>query len=114
MAFFSPDLWPDRAKAFIGACLRAPNLQWLHTFSAGTDDAVFGRIRGSGVTVTSGAGAAAPSIAQTVMLYLLALSRDLPRLTRRSARPPLGTRVRRPISTGSGSASSAWDRSAPR
>jgi phosphoglycerate dehydrogenase-like enzyme len=59
-----------------------PNLDWLQTFSAGIDDPIFTRIRASGTTVTNSSGSAAPSIAQTVMLYLLALSRDLPRLTR--------------------------------
>lgn len=82
VAFLSPDVWPGRVKSFMGACLRAPNLQWLQTFSAGTDEPVFASFRRRGVTVTSSAGAAAPSIAQTVMLYLLALSRDLPRLSR--------------------------------
>ena len=82
IAFFSGDTWPERAGSFLGACTRAPNLEWLQTFSAGTDHPIFGAIRGAGVTVTNSAGSSAPSIAQTVMLYLLALSRDLPRLSR--------------------------------
>lgn len=82
VAFFSGDLWPDRAGRFLGACTRMPDLTWLHTFSAGTDHPVFSTIRQSGTTITNSAGSAAPSIAQTVMLYLLALSRDLPRLAR--------------------------------
>lgn len=82
LAFFSGDTWPDRAGKFLGTCTRAPNLRWLQTFSAGTDHPVFGTIRDAGVTITNSSGSSAPSIAQTVMLYLLALSRDLPRLTR--------------------------------
>lgn len=82
IAFFSGDTWPQRSKSFLGACTRAPNLEWLQSFSAGTDHPVFGAIRNRGVTVTNSAGSSAPSIAQTVMLYLLALSRDLPRLAR--------------------------------
>lgn len=85
IAFFSPDAWPARAADFMGACLRAERLQWLHTMSAGTDHPVFATLRGRGVTVTNSAGAAAPSIAQTVMTYLLALSRDLPRSLRDQA-----------------------------
>ena len=81
VAFFSPDLWPDRAGRFLGVCTRAPNLTWLQTFSAGTDHPVFSMIRNRGVELTNSSGSAAPSIAQTVMMYLLALSRDLPRLT---------------------------------
>jgi phosphoglycerate dehydrogenase-like enzyme len=85
VAFFSPDAWPDRASNFMGTCVRAERLQWLHTMSAGTDHPVFASLRGRGVTVTNSAGAAAPSIAQTVMTYLLALSRDLPRSLRDQA-----------------------------
>ncbi len=86
IAFFSPDLWPSRVKAFMGVSLRAPNLRWLQSFSAGTEEAVFARLRANGVTITNAAGAAAPSIAQTVLMYLLALSRELPRLSRSQAR----------------------------
>ena len=85
VAFFSPDAWPDRASNFMGTCVRAERLRWLHTMSAGTDHPVFAALRGRGVTVTNSAGAAAPSIAQTVMTYLLALSRDLPRSLRDQA-----------------------------
>lgn len=84
-AFFSGDTWPDRSGAFLGACTRAPNLAWLQTFSAGTDHPIFGAIRDAGATVTNSSGSSAPSIAQTVLLDLLALSRDLPRLTRAQA-----------------------------
>ena len=37
LAFFSADAFPERAAHFMGATVRAPNLRWLHTFSAGTD-----------------------------------------------------------------------------
>lgn len=85
IAFFSGDTWPDRSSAFLGACTRAPNLEWLQTFSAGTDHPIFGTIRDAGATLTNSSGSSAPSIAQTVMLYLLALSRDLPGLGRAQA-----------------------------
>ena len=82
VAHFSPDLWPNRTRAFMTVCLRAPNLRWMQLMNAGTDDPVFTRLQGNGVTLTNAVGAAAPSIAQTVMLYLLALGRELPRLLR--------------------------------
>lgn len=82
VAYFSPDTWPERAATFMGTCVRADNLQWLQTFSAGTDSPIFASLRDRGVTVTNSAGASAKSIAQSVLLYLLALSRDLPRLSR--------------------------------
>ena len=88
-AFFSPDTWPDRAANFMGTCVRAPNLTWLQTFSAGTDSPIFKSFRDRGVTITNSSGASSASIAQTVMLYLLALARDLP-----------GSRVNRPIDAG--------------
>jgi phosphoglycerate dehydrogenase-like enzyme len=85
LAYFSGDTWPERAGRFLGTCTRAPNLEWLQTFSAGTDHPVFSTIRDRGVVVTNSSGSSAPSIAQTVLLYLLALSRDLPRLGRAQA-----------------------------
>ena len=81
IAFYSADAWPNRSTAFFTALRNLPNLRWFQTFSAGTDRPVFGKIRDLGITVTSGAGAAAPSIAHTVMLYLIALSRHLPAVT---------------------------------
>jgi D-2-hydroxyacid dehydrogenase (NADP+) len=76
-AYFSGDLYPVRAREFWRPLLRAPRLRWLHTYSAGVDDPVFQRLRARGVQLTTSSGAAAEHIAQTVMLYVLALSRDL-------------------------------------
>jgi phosphoglycerate dehydrogenase-like enzyme len=81
-ACFSSDAYPDRLHSFLGVCINAPRLRWLHTSFAGTDHPVFDTFLSRGVTVTNGIGVSAPSIASTVMLYLLALSRDLPRWTR--------------------------------
>ncbi|MFZ1490815.1 MAG: D-2-hydroxyacid dehydrogenase [Ilumatobacteraceae bacterium] len=78
VAYFSGDAWPARAGRFIGACLRAPNLRWLHTFSAGVDSPVFARFLEAGVRLTNSSGSAAPPIAQTAVMMMLALSRDLP------------------------------------
>ena len=79
---FSADAVPERAAHVRGATVRAPHLRWLHPFSAGTDHPGFGALRERGVRVTSSSGAAAAPIARTVMMYLLALSRDLPGLLR--------------------------------
>jgi D-2-hydroxyacid dehydrogenase (NADP+) len=81
-ACFSSDVYPDRMRAFLGVCSRARRLAWLHTSFAGTDHPVFDALLARGITITNGVGVSAPSIAGTVMLYLLALSRDLPRWTR--------------------------------
>ena len=85
MAFFSSDAWPGRAAPFMRVSLDAPNLRWLHSMSAGVDNPVFGMFLQRGVRVTTSSGASAEPIAGTVMMYLLALSRDLPRLTRAQA-----------------------------
>ena len=42
-AYLSADCFPARSGKLLGAALRAPNLRWLHTFSAGTP--------GSGTTI---------------------------------------------------------------
>jgi phosphoglycerate dehydrogenase-like enzyme len=81
-ACFSADVYPDRMRPFLGVCAQAPRLSWLHTSFAGTDHPVFDAMLARGITVTNGIGVSAPSIAGTVLLYLLALSRDLPRWTR--------------------------------
>lgn len=80
IAYFSTDLYPDDIRPFFGAAVRAPNLRWFHSSSAGVDDPVFPRLRGAGARVTNSSGAAAPAIARTVAMYLLALSRNLPAL----------------------------------
>ena len=85
VAFFSGDAWPDQATHFMGAVVRAPALDWLHTFSVGTDHPVFTGLLDRGVRVSASSGSSAGPIARTVMLYLLALSRDLGRLTRAQA-----------------------------
>lgn len=77
IAFFSPDTWPDRTRSFIGTVVRCPNLRWLQIAFAGTDHPVFQRLMDRGVTISNASGATAPAIAQTVMMYLLTLSRDL-------------------------------------
>lgn len=80
IAFFSGDLYPDRTRFLVKAMAPAVEsgaLRWLHTFSAGVDHPWFQRLMAQGVRVTTSAGASAVPIAHTVMLYLLALSRDL-------------------------------------
>jgi D-2-hydroxyacid dehydrogenase (NADP+) len=78
VAFFSGDAWPDRTARFISACIQAPRLQWLHTFSAGVDSPVFGDFVRRGARLTTSSGSSARPIAQTVALMILGLSRDAP------------------------------------
>ena len=85
ISFVTPDAYPTRIHQFIGATLRCPNLRWFQLAFAGTDSPAFQKLMERGVTLTNASGAAATDIAQTVMMYLLALSRDLPRLARAQA-----------------------------
>lgn len=78
VAFFSGDAWPERAPNFMQVCLQASGLQWFHTMSAGVDHPVFRSFVDRGVVLTTSSGSSASPIAQTVMMYLLALTRDLP------------------------------------
>ena len=78
IAFFSNDAWPERAGPFFRIALGATNLRWFHSMSAGVDSPVFSRFLERGARLTTSSGASAPPIAGTVMLYLLALSRNLP------------------------------------
>ncbi|MAT06753.1 MAG: hydroxyacid dehydrogenase [Acidimicrobiaceae bacterium] len=85
IAIFSPDLYPLRSRQFMAACVRCPNLQWFQGSFAGTDHPVFQSLIERGVQFNTGSGATAPAIAETVIMYLLALSRDLPAMLRDQA-----------------------------
>jgi phosphoglycerate dehydrogenase-like enzyme len=86
VAFFSPDAWPERAASFMAVALGAPRLRWLHTMSAGVDHPVFRTFLDRGVVLTTSSGSSAAPIAGTAIMYLLALSRDLPRMLRAQER----------------------------
>ena len=77
IAFLSKDTWPERFRPFLDVAQASPRLDWLHVMSAGVEGAVFQAFRDRGVTVTRTAGASASAIAETVFMYLHALSRDV-------------------------------------
>jgi len=85
ISFFSHDAWPERAGNFFGVALRANNLAWLHSMSAGVDSPIFQTLKDRGVRLTNSSGSSSAPIARTVMMYLLALARDLPRMMRAQA-----------------------------
>ena len=78
IAFFSTDLYPESAPSFLRVCLEAPNLEWIHVFSAGVDHPVFGMFLDKGARLTTSSGASGIPIAHHVVMLLLALARDLP------------------------------------
>lgn len=77
IAFLSSDVWPDRIRGISISLMKTPKLQWLQTFSAGVDSPFFLQLMERGVTLTNASGAAASPIAQTAILYMLALSRNM-------------------------------------
>jgi len=77
VAFFSSDVWPDRSRGMVLSIIKAQNLKWMHTFSAGVDSPFFSQLMERGVRLTNSSGAAASPIAQTAILYMLALSRNV-------------------------------------
>ena len=78
VVYFSGDLFPDAMRPFLHALKEIPDVRWLHSFSAGVDNVFFQRLLDRGARLTTSSGAMAVPIAQTVMMYLLALTRDLP------------------------------------
>ncbi len=78
VGFLSADLWPHQSGNFMKIATQAMNLRWFHTASAGVDHPVFGSLLDRGVRLTTSSGASATPIAHTVIMYLLAMSRNLP------------------------------------
>jgi phosphoglycerate dehydrogenase-like enzyme len=79
IAFFSGDLYPARTRPFWRALRDCPRLRWLHSFSAGVDHPVFARVAERGVRLTTSSGANAVTVAEGVVMSILALARHLPR-----------------------------------
>lgn len=77
VAFYSSDLWPERSRGIALSIIQASNLKWLHTFSAGVDNPFFKQLQDRGVRLSNSTGATASPIAQTAILYMLALSRNV-------------------------------------
>ena len=76
-AVFSHDLWMGgRGASFFKVLLNAPNVKWLHMFSAGTDNPIFAEIRRRDIRLTHSAGSSATPIAHTVIMHTLALCRE--------------------------------------
>ena len=75
--FYSSDLWPDRSRGFVLSIIKAASVKWMHTFSAGVDSPFFVQLMERGVRLTNSSGVTASPIAQTTVLYMLALSRNV-------------------------------------
>lgn len=83
VAFFSRDLFEGSSlrvpgplsDAFFASVDVAPNLRWLHVFSAGFDLPQYQPVLARGVRVTGSSGSTALPIAQSVLAAVLAQSR---------------------------------------
>ena len=75
--FYSSDLWPERSRGFVLSILKSTSVKWMHTFSAGVDSPFFVQLMERGIRLTKSSGATASPIAQTTILYMLALSRNV-------------------------------------
>ena len=82
VGLLSGDVWPDRVIGLSVSLLKSPNMRWLQSFSAGIDNPFFTQMLNRGVRLTTASGTSASPIAQTVVLYMLALSRDMRRWLR--------------------------------
>ncbi|MFZ4719328.1 MAG: D-2-hydroxyacid dehydrogenase [Ilumatobacteraceae bacterium] len=77
LAVFSADLWRrQRSAPFMKVVLQAPNVQWLHMFSAGLDNPVFAMLMQRGVAVTHSAGSSAVPIAHSVIMHVIGMCRN--------------------------------------
>lgn len=80
LAFYPGDFTSDAGltRSFLGGALRAPKLRWMQLPNAGVDHPVFARLLERGVRLSTGSGAAAEPIAQTVVGAMLSLARGFP------------------------------------
>ena len=59
---------------------RAPNVEWIHSFSAGVERVATPAVRSRGLTVTNARGVFSRPIAEYVVMMCLAIARRLPQL----------------------------------
>jgi phosphoglycerate dehydrogenase-like enzyme len=59
---------------------RAPNVEWIHSFSAGVERVATPTVRSRGVTVTNARGVFSRPIAEYVVMMCLVIARRLPQL----------------------------------
>jgi len=65
-------------RRLLGAARRAPNFQWLHVSSVGTDDPIYPELIEKGIFVSNSPGSNSEPIAVTTLGVLLSLARRLP------------------------------------
>ena len=59
---------------------RAPNVEWIHSFSAGVERVATPMVRSRGITVTNARGVFSRPIAEYVVMMCLVIARRLPQL----------------------------------
>lgn len=65
--------------------LASPNLKWIHCCRAGVEKSAVPEIFDRGIILTSSSGRSAPALAEHALMFLMALTYDLPMLHRAQA-----------------------------
>lgn len=65
--------------------LTGPNLRWVHCCRAGLDKSAKPEIFERGIILTSSSGRSAPALAEHILMFMLALTYDLPMLMKAKA-----------------------------
>jgi phosphoglycerate dehydrogenase-like enzyme len=78
ITFMSWELFPDHMGEYIRTMIQCKQLRWLQSMGAGVDNPFFKGLIDRGIRLTTASGAHASTIAQSALMLLLALSRDLP------------------------------------
>lgn len=67
------------------AVLSGPNLKWIHCCHAGLDRSARPEVFARNIILTSSSGRSAPALAEHALMFMLALTYDLPMLQRKQA-----------------------------
>lgn len=65
--------------------LESPNLKWIHCCRAGVEKSVSQELFDRGIILTSSSGRSAPALAEHALMFMMALTYDLPGLQRAQA-----------------------------
>jgi phosphoglycerate dehydrogenase-like enzyme len=70
--------WGGTGDVPVAYCRSNPGLKWFHSFSSGLDAVMNSEIASLPIAISSSSGVQGPTIAETVMGYILAFNRTLP------------------------------------
>ena len=79
-------LWGFTRSSTSRVIAQLPDLRWIHTVSAGVNQVIVPELAERGILLTNSAGAYARPIAESVIGYILAVAKQLPRQLRNQER----------------------------